>query len=291
MLRNCLESVIKTRIPENCSVNITVIDNDAEQAAKPIVTERSLTAPIEMTYIHEAQRGIPVARNKALAFALSKNADYLVFIDDDETVAESWLIELFSYAEQKGGAAVIHGTVISECPPNAPIHLTTFFTKNKFKPTGQSLSSCATDNVLIPLRPIADHQLRFDESRPLAGGTDTIFFCAAHNKGIEIFSCAEAIVHETVPLSRITIKWLSKRKFRAGVDMGKRKIRNGKTVLACTASAILQLAVRILSSAVILLLLQRHLAIKEWLKICRCAGTIYGAFGHSVDSYHSIDGN
>ena len=291
MLRSCLVSVLNTRLPDGCSTSIVVIDNDPQQLARPVVDELSAAAPVAIHYVHEPRRGIPVARNKALDFAREYHADYLVFIDDDEEVESDWLTELVAYAESKGGQAVIHGRVISEFPADAPRHLMAFFATKKLKPTGQLLTSCATDNVLIPLRPVFEHGLRFDESRPLAGGTDTIFFCAAHDLGIEIFSCTEAVVRETVPLGRITTRWLSKRKFRAGVDMGQRRIRNGRSLAASAITSILQIILGLLSSGLLLLLIRRHLATKEWLKVCRCAGIVYGSLGYRVDAYKSIEGH
>lgn len=291
MLHNCLTSIISTQLPHDCNVSLAVIDNDIEQKAKPVVAKIKTVSPIAIHYVHEPRRGIPFARNKALNFAAEAHDDYLVFIDDDEIATENWLVSLFAYALRKEGRAVIHGRVIYECPLNAPKHLAPFFTEKKFKATGQPLTSCATDNVLIPLALVKKFHLQFDEARPLAGGTDTIFFCAAHEKGIEISACSEAVVIEHVPLERINIRWLSRRKFRVGIDMRNRKIRNGKAVMTCAGSATLQLLFRLLSTGLLHLLRQRHRATKEWLKLCRCAGSIYGLLDRKVDSYQSIDGH
>ena len=103
-----------------------------------------------LRYVSEPRRGIPVARNAAVAFATSLNADYLVFIDDDEWVENDWLVTLFSYCKEKGGRSVISGHVIADLPDDVPVHLAQLF-NNKESVTGKALKSCATNNVIIPM--------------------------------------------------------------------------------------------------------------------------------------------
>jgi succinoglycan biosynthesis protein ExoM len=287
MLEECLKSVFKTKLPENYHISISVIDNDDAQTAKPITEKLSPLSPIDVFYIHERRRGIPLARNKALK--QSSASTFLIFIDDDEQVAENWLIELIAYAEKKGGNAVICGQVISKCPPDAPKTLIPFF-KKKPKKTGVSLTNCATNNVLIPRSLISEHNLFFDEKYPLAGGTDTLFFSAAHRKGIQIFSCAEAIVHETVPLSRISMTWLARRKFRAGINVANYKLQNGRFPTYIFLSSTLQILLHLICSIILLLAGQKFLSTREWFKICRSAGSICGTLGFQIDSYKTIEG-
>jgi glycosyltransferase involved in cell wall biosynthesis len=289
MLSACLQSVIKIQTPKSHTIKIAIIDNDNEKTTEPVVNEITEISPFEITLIHEPRRGIPIARNRALDFAKTTAADYLLFIDDDEEVTPEWLINICSYAKEKGENAIIHGRVISKCPPNAPKHLVPFFTQKKYKPTGMLLTSCATNNVLIPLAPIWKHQLRFDESRPLAGGTDTVFFYTAHEKGIQIFSCAESIVTENIPLNRVSLKWLSHRKFRAGIDVARRNSHKGESVIIRIITSVFELSLRMLTSGFFQILMQRQRAAKEWLKLCRSAGSLCGVFGLNVDSYRSID--
>src|SRR5690606_40862979 len=55
--------------------------------------------------------------------------------------------------------------------------------KRKEYRTGQILQTCATNNVIIPVYVTRDLGLRFDETHPLAGGTDTLFFVEACARG------------------------------------------------------------------------------------------------------------
>jgi succinoglycan biosynthesis protein ExoM len=286
MLHSCIQSVIRTRKPENCRVDLVIIDNNEEATAQKTIAALSEKSPYEIHYLHEPRRGIPIGRNRALRFAQSNKADFLVFIDDDETVEKNWLSELYRYAMKKNGRAVIHGRVIPQCPPRTPGHIVPFFEGRRHKPTGTPLMSCATDNVLIPVHPVTTHKLVFNESRPLAGGTDIQFF---NRCGMEIFSCSEAVVYETVTRERTRIGWLVRRKFRTGIDNGKRKKENENAV-RIVFSAVLQILFRLPLSALLLIAGKKHRAVHVFLRACRSAGTILGMFGITIDSYKSIDG-
>ena len=57
-----------------------------------------------MNYFIEDNRGISHARNRLVKE--SKNADFLAFIDDDETAEPQWLDELLSLMKQTDADAI-----------------------------------------------------------------------------------------------------------------------------------------------------------------------------------------
>lgn len=288
LLSKCLDSLAGMIIPENSQVFVTVIDNDVNQTARIVVESRQKGFPVPLNYVVEDRRGIPLARNKAIAESHNLNADYLVFIDDDEWVDERWLVTLVDYALSVGGKAVISGAVKSELPVNTPEYMREIF-RDKGRKTGAILSSCATNNVLIPSYVTKEMGLRFDESRPLAGGTDTLFFCEAVNRGVPIYKCAEAFVSEDVPANRLSLRWLSKRKYRVGITLAWRKRRNGRAVVGIILSSFFQIVLNGLLVVVAALFFQKMIMVKAVMKVSRAAGTVSGVFGVKVDSYQTID--
>lgn len=290
MLRDCLKSIFKMRLPEQYLVSVVIIDNDNTPSAKTTVNEAIAIAPIDIHYVSEPNRGIPIARNRAIGYALEHGINFLVFIDDDEQVTQNWLINLVNYAEKKGGDAVIHGQVISKLPPRTPNYLMPFFSK-RLLPTDTPMGTCATDNVLIPLRLIARHNLRFNETHPLSGGTDTLFFSAAHKCGIKIYSCTEAIVHETIPPSRASLRWLSQRKYRIGLGRATRLFdkKTNRSLIILRSS--IRIILKSISSLLYLIFGKRKKSIKSWLKTCQAAGTISGLLGFKHAEYSKIHGN
>ncbi|WP_159240964.1 glycosyltransferase family A protein [Zhongshania aliphaticivorans] len=288
LLSKCLDSLAAMAIPENSKVFVTVVENDENQTARPVVEAMQENFPLPLKYVVESKRGIPLARNRAIAEAHSLHADYLIFIDDDEWVDKDWLVLLLAYALSVGGKAVISGAVKSALPADTPEFMKEIF-RDKGRKTGAVLSSCATNNVLIPIFVTKEMGLRFDESRPLAGGTDTLFFCEAVNRGVLIYKCAEAFVSEDIPASRVSLRWLSKRKYRVGITLAWRKRRNGRSTAGIVISSLAQIVVNSLIAVVAILLFQKTAVIKAIMKASRAAGTVSGVFGVEVDSYRTID--
>ena len=285
----CLRSFIDLRIPRDTEVIVTIIDNDEAGSAGKIVSRLKDSFPLPLHYHIEPKRGIPCARNRAIDETHAMGCDYLIFIDDDEWVEPDWLENLYSFCQQHGGEIIVSGVVISELPENVPVHIRDLFNKSQ-KPSGSKLSSCATNNVLIPTKITKRSALRFDETNPLAGGTDTIFFCNAVNAGAVILKCAEAVVHESIPENRLTIRWLSKRKYRAGITAAWRKHQNGRSKLNIALSSVFQIAVDSVKCVLMILLWKRKDRNLFWLNACRSAGVLCGILGKRVDSYQQIDG-
>ena len=105
-------------IPTNTHITLTVIDNHDQQSAKTVVDELTPAATIPTHYVNEPKRGIPHARNRAMIESRAQHAKYLVFIDDDEWVAQDWLCKLHQYCHSKGGELVVSVQVISVLPAN-----------------------------------------------------------------------------------------------------------------------------------------------------------------------------
>lgn len=288
LLVQCLESVARVEVPANVHVTVTVIDNDADRSAEPSVNALTRQFPFPLQYVCEPRRGIPLARNRALDETYRLGSDYLLFIDDDEWVRPDWLRIIYEYAVAQNGNVIVSGEVIPELPDTTPPEIRGVY-KIKNRKTGERVQSCATNNVLVPVSMIRGWGLRFDESNPLAGGTDTIFFHEAVSRGAVIHKCAEALVHEAIPASRANLKWLAKRKYRAGITEAWRKQRKGRP----RAIILLASGLRVLSAAArsgLMALLGNKLARNEnWLKACKSAGVFAGVFGARVESYRVID--
>ena len=287
MLQQCLVSLSSIELPQGVEVDIVVVDNDATPSSHAVVEQYQTQSHFPVYYVHEPKRGIPIARNRALIESLQLDSDYVVFIDDDEWVESAWLVNLYDYCQARGGKVVVSGAVISELPESTPDHMRALFGKQKRK-TGEKLGACATNNVIIPRYVYDEWGVRFDESNPLAGGTDTIYFVQAVARGVEIYKCNEAIVHEHIPASRTHLSWFAKRKYRAGVTDAWRKRQKGRAWVAILLSALGQAIIYSLLTLIYILLTNKHKRNKAWLKACRAAGVLAGLVGVQVQSYRKI---
>ena len=207
MLLACLQSLARNTAPAATSVEIVVIDNEAEPNNRKTVTEFSCRSPFAVHYVHEARRGIPQARNAALAKALELSADWLAFIDDDETAQSDWLTALHTAAKSYQADAVA-GPVVWDYPEKMP-----FWGIKKDPPftairEAQIIGMMPTYNLLTSMRLFRPSPngmgLRFDEALAFSGGEDTWLANQAAALGARMIWTTKAIVFGTVCTSRLS---------------------------------------------------------------------------------------
>ena len=92
-------------------LEIIVVDNGGGDKARPVCEAISQQLPIALHLAKQPRRGISFARNKAVEVALSRGADFLAFIDDDEQPQPRWLDALCA-AAHKYRADVVAGPVL-----------------------------------------------------------------------------------------------------------------------------------------------------------------------------------
>ncbi len=197
--------------PSEIEVHVVIVDNDAAGRAGPLVAARA-GFPWPLVYEVEPERGIPIARNRAARAA--DGADFVAFIDDDEVPDPGWLSELVR-VQRATRADVVTGPVIPIYDPSGPAWVVRggFFDRPRFA-TGHEMEWATTSNVLI-----SSSLLRgapFDVSMRYTGGSDTHFFMRVHRAGARIVWADDAVVSESIPVSRMTAGWLVRREFRRG---------------------------------------------------------------------------
>ena len=70
ILTYCLEALANLKVPVGCEAEVLVVDNDSVDNTKEVVGTYSQRSPIKILYLHEPQRGLSVARNRAIEEAL-----------------------------------------------------------------------------------------------------------------------------------------------------------------------------------------------------------------------------
>ena len=288
MLERIIRSYAQLHHPAGVAVSLVIIENDSAPACEGVVQQLAAELGIEVHYCHEPRLGIPCARNRALDEAQSLGASHLAFADDDEWFQTDWLLAFWRCRETLGQDAVLKGPVVSVLPDELPAYYAQFYYARR-PATGTRLETCATNNVLIPLSFIQRHQLRFDEARPFAGGSDTIFFNRAVRKGMVILACQEAFIYEEVTADRGRISWLINRYFRNGVVWGQYQCEDlGRNRFWTALQQVPKLIYKSISCLVQLMLLRHERALKACLKASWQAGRAAGCFGLHVKSYKSV---
>ena len=214
-LKNTLQSIAGLATSTH-TIRVIIADNDQQPSGQALVDEMRADLPFEVTYLHAPAANICIARNACLEHA---GADFVAFIDDDETVTPGWLEALVDKAEASQATAVL-GPVQAIYRQDAP----RWMVEGDFHSTlpvfvGGVIRTGYTCNVLIRWRP-PYKALRFDLGLGQSGGEDTAFFYQLTALGGTIAFAPAAIVEEPVPADRASMQWLVRRRLRFGQTHG-----------------------------------------------------------------------
>ncbi len=196
-------------------LSVVVVDNDPDGSAREVCAAVADRAPWPLAYLREKRRGIPQARNAALAHALHR-ADWVAFLDDDTVPAPGWLGALLERARESGADAVTGPCAprFEQAPPRWVVESGCF--ERPRHPDGTRLDVAFTHNALVSARALQAMPHLFDEGLALTGGSDAEFFRRFAREGHSIVWCERARVVETVPASRATLGWVLRRAYRTG---------------------------------------------------------------------------
>ncbi len=200
---------------------LIVVDNDAGGSARAAVERRrELGAPFPIHYDIQPVKNIALTRNRTIELATH---EWLAFIDDDERAPTAWLQQLVAAATAFGADGVL-GPVEPVVPPDAPgwIHRGGFYEWPRMM-TGTAVppNRLRFGNVLLRGTFLRGTAAPFDPAYGLTGGEDGDMLGRLVQKGMRIVWCDEAIVHEPVEASRLTLRWLLLRGLRGGQDFAR----------------------------------------------------------------------
>jgi glucosyl-dolichyl phosphate glucuronosyltransferase len=87
-LARALQSLAESQLPESTKWEVLVVDNNSNDQTRDVVQEFCRKYPTLCRYVHEPEPGKSRALNNGICAA---RGDILAFIDDDVTVAPTWL--------------------------------------------------------------------------------------------------------------------------------------------------------------------------------------------------------
>lgn len=222
-LEQLLGHLLRIRRPANCQLYCLVIDNDRDRSAESVCADFVVRTKDSLSYYVEAERGIPLARNRALREAARLKADVLVFIDDDEVPAPDWLAKLIDQYRETG-SDLIGGPVrmksesnLALTPWQRVVHRSTAAWVNRKAHRSDRnarlgrVVAVVTNNWLGDIRFIIANDLSFDPGYSSSGSSDTAFFRAAVKRGARCGWCSEAIVYDQLPVDRISLRYQFRR--------------------------------------------------------------------------------
>ena len=217
-LHRLLGSFQRLRFPAGApDLRVVVVDNAASGSARAVCEDARAWLDLPLVYGIEKRRGIPQARNAAVALAQDR-ADLLAFIDDDEVASPQWLAELLRVQAETGADAVAGPCEpVFEDPVPRWIERGRFFERPRHA-TGARIDYAFTHNVLVRTQALAGQGALFDERMALSGGSDGELFRRLAARGHPIVWADDAVVFEWVPRSRANARWILERAFRVGTS-------------------------------------------------------------------------
>lgn len=283
-LSETLASLAALKVPPGVTLRVIVADNDVAPSARPCADAACKNLPMALSYVHCPAGNISLARNACLEAA---DADFLAFIDDDETAEPQWLESLLATAT--GGADVVLGPVRAQYGPDAPgwMRRGDFHSTRPVRVKGE-IRTGYTCNVLLRLAAPAVAGRRFDHALGRSGGEDTAFFAEVHAAGGRFAFAGEAWVNEPVPPARARFSWLAQRRLRMGQTHGRLLAGRG-TGRAGAAGLAAAKAGFCLAAATILALLpvRRNRFLLRGLLHAGVIGGLYGA--RAIEPYGRME--
>lgn len=202
-------------------VDIVVVDNDPSGAARGVCAQASRSHPFPIHLAEETRRGIAFARNRAVAEALARRADFIAFLDDDDIPQRDWLLELLS-RQRETGADLVGGTWRWQIEPQASVwaRLAPMFKTRDVSKRKRGIPSwMATCNVLIGRRAVeclGPEPTVFSHDFGDLGSEDTDFFIRARNGGATIEVAEKSVVNRYYEDHRLTVRGMLRYAFRRG---------------------------------------------------------------------------
>ena len=292
-LQRLLEALASASLPRSApTVDVVVIDNDPEGSARAICESAREWLPFDLHYAIEKRRGIPQARNTALAVAIPF-ADFVVFTDDDVEPTPGWLAELLRVQ------ALYRADVVAG--PNPPRFLGEppawmregGFLDGQQRVTGTLVDTAATNNVLVRCEVFQKMERLFDERFALHGCTDSEFFRRVARAGHRMVWAQDALAYECIPDSRMTLRWLLQRTYRIANGQGSLELRRleGLTARWVFGNGLKCLARGTVHLALAIALRRGAVArVHALLKLASGVGWLTGLFGLRYREYARVYG-
>ncbi len=289
-LKKNLSSILNQSIGRK--FEIIVVDNDVNRSGEPSVNQMK-DPNVSIEYFVENKRGISAVRNRCIQICKDKQANYLIFIDDDEIVDSNWLGNLF-YVERTYNARIVVGPVLClyEQEPSQPIK-DVFFNRLRTK-TGSKMKHGATGNILINMKVFKEFDNQpFHNFFNLIGGGDTYFLNKTISKGIELIWADNAIAYEFISKERSSLKNCLLRSFYRGTSAFHLfKFQNGlfKSFIKSLINTLI-LVLDVIRLLVFIIFINRTKMLKILKKILRSFGFILAIFNYNNKEYSTTFGN
>jgi succinoglycan biosynthesis protein ExoM len=209
-LKKLLESFLVMQVPRDTQFRVIIVENDSERKSEDIVNEFASRSSFLINYFLETKQGISYARNRSVHEA--GDCDFCCFVDDDQVVANDWLVELIR-CQQDFSADGVWGSNPPVFTKNVPAYIRQFHTPKPFK-YGEIVQTAFTNCLMLRKEYLDKIAGPFDVKLNFSGGEDRYLTFLFSGLGGVIRCNQNAKAYETIPDERGTIKFIIRRIYR-----------------------------------------------------------------------------
>ena len=231
LLRRTLDAVFAQQTRATTGWEIVVADNHPALLARPMVEALVGAAPVPLRHMPAPARNIARARNVGVAAA---SGALIAFVDDDEAPEPGWL-QAFVDCMDRTGADAAFGpkwpVFASGAPPAwDPLaeNYTTDFrvpADTKIGRVGKFGRVLGTGNSIMRVATCLNDPKPFDEILGAADGEDTDLYFRLLKRGARFVWCPDAVVHEVMPESRLSLDYMAARLMRGSRTSSRCRMR------------------------------------------------------------------
>ncbi len=187
-----------------------VVDNSEHALSRDRISAAARDAAVPLRYVHEPRRNISHARNAGIA---ASTAEFVAFIDDDELAPANWLDTMIATARESVADVVVgavypvyEGGAPPQWDPNGELPR-----RDARVPTGTAVARGISGNIVFRQATCFDDASPFDVTLGRTGGEDTDLTMRLNRSGRRMVWCADSVVTEFQPFSRMTVEYYSRR--------------------------------------------------------------------------------
>ncbi|AEH33747.1 glycosyltransferase family 2 protein [Vibrio anguillarum] len=218
-LKELLVSIFEANDTSEFILTIAIVDNDENRSANEVAS-LFYNENINVIYHCEFSRNISDVRNKCIGIANDNESDYILFLDDDETISPNYFISLAKMLNQYDTDVVIGPVITCYYPQTSQWVIVSKLFERVRKKTGTILSTGNTGNALVSMALIEKVGL-FNRAFGQSGGEDSEFFYRCKQHGAKLTWCDETEVFEYLSLDRANLQYAIKRGRRGGQTFSK----------------------------------------------------------------------
>lgn len=214
-LHTAVRSALRQTGVDPRTLELIVVDNDAEPSAQAAVKALARNAPFAVSYVHEPAAGVANARNAGLAAA---RGEFIAFLDDDEEAPAGWLAAL-TQAQARFAADVVFGPVRARAPAGTEPHrayLERFFSREGPRAAGPIDHYYGCGDSLLRRAALIGGEQPFAVERNHTGGEDDLLFARMRAAGARFAWAPDAWVWEDPIPARLNLRYTLRRAFAYG---------------------------------------------------------------------------